>query len=195
MQKHRRLVLGILVGGCCGAALVAAILPFLPEARFHRDNVASLYYLIFGKFAYTHWIAVSIILGSLVGALLGGLLLGKSPVQRTTFALVLAFLAGVAVGDARALHGARMVLKDDEAMWENLASQNEALAALLGLQALESGDPNRVERFKTYGRNALSHYIRQADQLSTGTYSGFVATDWFTNAPTYKKAKKFLTQP
>jgi hypothetical protein len=202
MKTTRRLVLGILLGAICGAALTGGIIFALPENyNLHSYNTESFVYFIqfvFGRLA-TNLTAFLIGVGALIGVVTGLFVARVVPHPKICLGILFAFMVGIAVGGAALYFPGKNVFKFSSALYENMASTERGFAYLSALRSLDRGATNQmyITMFQERGRMALTNYLREAEQQMQRVQNlknkeQFDTDFFFTNSPTYRMVQKYL---
>jgi len=172
------------LGAICGAVLTALCLK-LPQASQFVGNYGYDFQIAFGRFFGEHIFPVLTGFGAVIGAAMGGSL----AVSKRWCALLLTFIAGMAIGGAAMFFVEVKVVKWASGMWEQGYETQKAVTYLQCLRAIDRGTTNGLflVQFQNEGRVVLTSYVHQVEKWETVYGAGPN-----TNSPFYKWAQEYL---
>ncbi|HUA69008.1 MAG TPA: hypothetical protein VMA13_10730 [Candidatus Saccharimonadales bacterium] len=189
MKTAKRLLLGIVLGAFCGAAL-AGLLLRSPLIQQNIANIGLTFELDFGRFYAEHFYAVVASGGVIIGVIIGGSL----AVSKRLGMVVLSLFMGMAIGGAAVHFTWAKVANWMSAVWEDHAESEYASAYWRALRAMDQAATNQtaITKFQANGRAALANYLHNAESRAQ-TWQGREPVDFlFTNSASYHIFQKYL---
>jgi hypothetical protein len=189
MSVYKRLALGAFLGAICGAVLTALCLK-LPPVNQYIGTYGCDFQIAFGRFFGEHISSIPISLGTIIGAAI----FGSLGVSKRCCALMLLFIAGIAIGGASMFFVEVKVVRWASGVFEDNAASERASAYLEALRAMDRAATNQlyITKFQAVGRSVLAEYLHETEERMQNFENTESMDFLFTNSATYHITQRYL---